>query len=123
MGIGLAHDFLAFFLFRVLIGVIGAAFVITQYHTTQMFSARCVGTANATAAGWGNFGGGVAHLAMPLVFAFFVSTCSLSPQAGWRAAMFVAGLTCLAVGVAYYFLTQDTPRGNFCDLPAQGQAA
>lgn len=118
MGIGLAHDFATFLVFRVLIGVIGASFVITQYHTSQMFSDRCVGTANATTAGWGNFGGGVTHLAMPLVFAFFVSSLGFTPGEGWRASMVVAGITCLAMGVAYYFLTQDTPRGNFRDLRA-----
>ena len=42
---GLAHDFATFLFFRVLIGAIGASFVITQYHTSQMFASRCVGTA------------------------------------------------------------------------------
>ena len=123
MGIGLSHDFATFLLFRVAIGVIGASFVITQYHTTQMFADRCVGTANATTAGWGNFGGGVTHLVMPLVFAFFVSTLGFTPGESWRASMVVAGATCLAVGVAYYFLTQDTPRGNFRALRAAGDPA
>lgn len=123
MGIGFADDFKSFLLFRIAIGVIGAAFVVTQYHTTQMFSDRCVGAANATTAGWGNFGGGVTHLAMPLVFAFFVTTLGLTPGAGWRASMVVAGATCLAMGVVYYFFTQDTPRGNFRDLRRAGQVA
>mgnify|MGYP003340696612 CR=1 FL=1 len=35
----------------VIIGLIGAAFVITQYHTSIMFAPNCVGTANATTAG------------------------------------------------------------------------
>ena len=122
MGIGLAHDFASFLIFRVLIGVIGAAFVVTQYHTTQMFADRCVGAANATTAGWGNFGGGVTHVVMPLVFAFFVSTLGLTPGAGWRASMVIAGAVCLAMGVAYYILTQDTPRGNVRDLRAAGIA-
>lgn len=120
MGIGLSHDFATFLFFRVAIGVIGASFVVTQYHTTQMFADRSVGTANATTAGWGNFGGGATHLVMPLVFAFFVSTVGLTPGASWRASMVVAGATCLAVGVAYYFLTQDTPRGDFRALRAAG---
>src|SRR5262249_29514011 len=68
MGIGLAHSFESFLLFRVLIGAIGASFVITQYHTSVMFAPNCVGTANATAAGWGNLGGGVTQVVMPLVF-------------------------------------------------------
>lgn len=120
MGIGLAHDFATFLLFRVAIGVIGASFVITQYHTTQIFADNCVGAANATTAGWGNFGGGMTHLAMPLVFAFFVSSVGLTPAAGWRASMALAGVVCFLMGIAYYFLTQDTPGGNFRDRKAAG---
>ena len=48
MGIGLSYDYATFLFFRVLIGAIGASFVITQYHTSLMFAPNCVGTANAT---------------------------------------------------------------------------
>ncbi|MGD9856089.1 MAG: MFS transporter [Planctomycetaceae bacterium] len=120
MGIGFAHDYTSFLLFRVAIGMIGASFVITQYHTSVMFAPNCVGTANATTAGWGNLGGGVTQLVMPLVFALFVGTVGLSAGAGWRASMFIAGLMCALTGVAYYFLTQDAPDGNFSELRAQG---
>jgi len=34
--VGLAHDYTTFLLFRLAIGVIGAAFVITQFHTSLM---------------------------------------------------------------------------------------
>ena len=67
MGIGFAHDYETFLWFRVAIGAIGASFVITQYHTTLMFAPNCVGTANATTAGWGNLGGGVTQLVMPML--------------------------------------------------------
>lgn len=120
MAIGLAYDFTTFLLLRIAIGVIGASFVITQYHTSIMFAPNCVGTANATSAGWGNLGGGVTQLVMPLVFALFVGVMGLSAAAGWRAAMFVAGLTCAITGVAYYFLTQDAPDGNFRELRSRG---
>lgn len=120
MGIGLARNFETFLLFRVLIGAIGASFVITQYHTTRMFAANCVGTANATTAGWGNLGGGVTQLVMPLVFALFVSGLGLSEFWGWRAAMLVAGGLCLVTGLAYYRFTQDTPQGNYAQLRAAG---
>ena len=50
MGIGFAHDFQTFLIFRLLIGLIGASFVITQYHTSVMFAPNVVGTANAVTA-------------------------------------------------------------------------
>ncbi|MEW4489907.1 MFS transporter [Thalassoglobus sp. JC818] len=121
MTIGLASDFTSFLLFRVAIGVIGASFVITQYHTSIMFAPNCVGTANATTAGWGNLGGGVTQLVMPLVFAGFVGILGFSEAVSWRASMFVAGVLCALTGVAYYFLTQDTPEGNFAELRAAGK--
>lgn len=121
MAIGLAHDFETFLLFRLLIGCIGASFVITQYHTSIMFAPNCVGTANATSAGWGNLGGGVTQLVMPLLFTLLATGLGLGAYWGWRLAMFFAGLVCLLTGVAYYRLTQDGPRGNFAALRAAGK--
>jgi len=123
MGIGLAHDFATFLAFRVAIGAIGAAFVITQYHTSVMFAPNVIGTANATTAGWGNMGGGVTQMVMPLLAGLFAVTLGLGDYWGWRASMVVAGSVCLLTGVAYYFLTQDTPLGNFADLRAEGRMA
>jgi MFS transporter, NNP family, nitrate/nitrite transporter len=121
MAIGLAHDFTTFLIFRVLIGAIGASFVITQYHTSKMFAANCVGTANATAAGWGNLGGGVTQVAMPLLFAGLIALLGISEAASWRLAMVIVGVLCAITGVAYYFLTQDTPQGNYRELRAEGR--
>ncbi|MAG94759.1 MAG: MFS transporter [Planctomycetaceae bacterium] len=121
MGIAFAQNFETFLLFRVLIGVIGASFVITQYHTSLMFAPNCVGTANATSAGWGVLGGGVTQMMMPLIFAGFVGALGLSNYWGWRAAMVTAGVLCMLTGVAYYLLTQDAPDGNFKDLRAAGK--
>jgi NNP family nitrate/nitrite transporter-like MFS transporter len=121
MGIGLAHDFETFLIFRLLIGCIGASFVITQYHTSVMFAPNCIGTASATSAGWGNLGGGVTQLAMPLVFALFVGGLGFSTALGWRASMVTAGVVCLLTGLAYYRFTQDAPDGNFKQLRAEGK--
>lgn len=123
MGIGLAHDFATFLAFRVAIGIIGASFVITQYHTSVMFAPNCIGTANATTAGWGNMGGGVTQMVMPVVFTLFAATLGFGEFWGWRASMIVAGLVCLVTGIAYCFLTQDTPLGNFAELRAAGVMA
>lgn len=119
MGVGLAYNYFSFLAFRLAIGAIGASFVITSYHTSVMFAPNVVGTANATTAGWGNLGGGVTQFAMPLLFGAFMSFGAGSWWS-WRLAMFVAGLALLLTGIAHYFLTQDTPDGDFKQLRAAG---
>ena len=121
MGIALTHSFATFLLCRILIGGIGAAFVVTQFHTSLMFAPNCVGTANATAAGWGNLGGGVTQLVMPLLMGGLISVIGVSESIGWRLSMVFAGLLCAAAGLAYFFTTQDTPQGNFRQLHADGE--
>jgi len=121
MGIALANNFASFLICRILIGTIGASFVITQFHTSLMFAPNCVGTANAAAAGWGNLGGGVTQLAMPLLMGALVAVLSVSDSLGWRLSMVIAGLACAITGVAYFWLTQDTPQGNFRKLRAEGR--
>ena len=120
MLIGLSHDYTSFLVFRLAIGIIGASFVVTQYHTSVMFAPNVVGTANAAAAGWGNLGGGVTQMTMPLLFAAFLSL-GAGTWWGWRLAMFVPGVAMFLCGIAYYALTQDTPDGDFSELRANGQ--
>jgi len=120
MAIGFANDYTSFMLFRLGIGVIGASFVITQYHTSVMFAPNVVGTANATSAGWGNLGGGVTQMIMPLVFAAFIGL-GYSDFWSWRLSMVVAGAVCFVTGIAYYFFTTDLPDGNFKELRAKGE--
>ncbi|HEY6340497.1 MAG TPA: MFS transporter [Bryobacteraceae bacterium] len=115
MLIGLSHDYATFLAFRLAIGIVGSSFVVTQYHTSVMFAPNVVGTANAAAAGWGNLGGGVTQMTMPLLFAAFVSL-GTGAWWGWRLAMFVPGVAMFFCGIAYYAFTQDTPDGNFPDM-------
>ncbi len=119
MGIGLAQDYETFLLARLAIGAIGAAFVITQYHTSLMFAPNVVGTANATTAGWGNLGGGVTQMVMPLIFAAFLSF-GVSEAVGWRLAMVVPGAMLFVTGIVYFIVTRDTPMGDFRAIRANG---
>lgn len=111
MCIGFSNSYETFLLFRLAIGVIGASFVITQYHTSVMFAPNVVGTANATAAGWGNMGGGATLIVMPLIFAAFVGA-GYASAAAWRYSMVVPGAALFIMGFVYYFFTKDTPSGN-----------
>lgn len=120
MAIGFATGYESFLLFRLAIGVIGASFVITQYHTSVMFAPNVVGAANATAAGWGNLGGGVTQIVMPLLFGAFLHL-GVGAWWGWRLAMVIPGLAMLVMGIVYAKVTTDTPEGNFEDLRSRGQ--
>jgi MFS transporter, NNP family, nitrate/nitrite transporter len=114
IGIAFAETYTAFLFFRLCIGAIGASFVITQFHTTTMFAPNVVGTANATAAGWGNAGGGATQVIMPLVVLALLSL-GVEQHLGWRLAMLVPGTLMLVMAAAYYRYAKDTPLGNLND--------
>lgn len=119
IGVAFAQSYESFLFFRLGIGAAGASFVITQYHTSVMFAPRVVGTANASAAGWGNAGGGAAQALMPLLMSAFVMM-GVSETLGWRAALIVPGVLMILMAGVYYRYTQDCPSGNYADLRAAG---
>jgi NNP family nitrate/nitrite transporter-like MFS transporter len=117
MFIGLANDYTSFLLFRLGIGVIGASFVLTQFHTSVMFAPNIKGTANAVAGGWGNTGGGATQVIMPLIAAGLVGAGLVSKEDSWRYAMILPGVLLLVMARLYWKHTKDTAAGNFSELP------
>lgn len=120
MLVGLADSYETFLLARLAIGAVGAAFVITQYHTAVMFAPNVVGTAQATTAGWGNLGGGTTQIVMPLLFAALVAL-GVEHSLGWRLAMVFPGLILLFMAAMYWRFTRDCPEGDYRDLRAAGR--
>jgi NNP family nitrate/nitrite transporter-like MFS transporter len=118
-GVALSHSYASFLFFRLCIGAVGASFVITQYHTSVMFAPNVVGSANATAAGWGNAGGGVAQGLMPLLLTGLLML-GVSHTMGWRLALLVPGVMMLLMAGLYWRYTQDCPQGNYAELRAAG---
>jgi NNP family nitrate/nitrite transporter-like MFS transporter len=119
--VGLAHNYETFLLFRLAIGVIGASFVVTQYHTSMMFAPNIKGTANAITGGWGNLGGGVTNMVMPLIFACIVGF-GYTAEMAWRYSMIVPGIFMLIIAFLYWKYTKDTPTGNFDEIERQKTA-
>jgi NNP family nitrate/nitrite transporter-like MFS transporter len=115
MCVGLAKDYSSFLLFRLAIGVIGGSFVITQFHTSMMFAPNIKGTANAISGGWGNLGGGITNMVMPLIFATIVGFGYTKAEA-WRYAMIVPGIMLVVMAIVYYKFTKDTPAGNYNEI-------
>lgn len=108
MLVGVSRDYTTLLLFRTAIGIIGASFVITQYHTSVMFAPHLKGRANALTGGWGNLGGGVANMTMPLVFAAIIAMGCTRAEA-WRYAMLLPGVMMWVMAWLYYRYTADGP--------------
>jgi NNP family nitrate/nitrite transporter-like MFS transporter len=121
MCVGLANDYSSFLLFRLAISIIGASFVITQFHTSMMFAANVKGTANAVAGGWGNLGGGITNMVMPLIFALIVGFGYTEHEA-WRYGMIVPGVMMLIMAFVYYKFTKDTPEGNYDEITREAKS-
>ena len=123
-GSSFAHSWETYLFSRLCLGVIGASFVITQYHTTVMFAPKIVGIANATTAGWGNLGGGVTQAVMPMIASAMLALgFANSELSKWRPAMFVPAAIMLVVAALYWKFTTDCPQGNYDDLPTERPAA
>jgi NNP family nitrate/nitrite transporter-like MFS transporter len=117
MLIGLSDSYYTFLFFRLGIGVIGASFVLTQFHTSVMFAPSIKGSANAVAGGFGNTGGGATQILMPLIAAALVGVGFVSKEDSWRYAMIFPGAMLLLMAWLYWKYTKDTPAGNFDELP------
>jgi len=104
---------------RFVIGISLAAFVACQFWSSVMFNVKIVGVANATGGGWGNLGGGVTQLLMPVIFAGIKS--HEEPFTAWRYAFFVPGCMHIVVGFIVLFFTQDLPDGTYSELRSRGE--
>jgi len=106
---------------RMLIGFSLATFVCCQFWCSVLFSPRIVGTANATAGGWGNLGGGVTQLIMPLIYDGI--TKSQPDFIAWRCAFWIPAFAQVCIGLAILIFGQDLPDGNYADLRKAGKKA
>jgi len=118
-GSSFAYSWETYLISRLAIGVIGASFVITQYHTSVMYAPNVIGVANATTAGWGNLGGGVTNAVMPLIASGVLALGLAEANSQWRIAMYVPAFIMLIVAFLYWKYTMDCPKGNYADLPEE----
>ena len=97
---------------RLVLGSIGAGFVIGIRMVAQWFPRNMVGRAEGFYAGWGNFGSAWAAMTLPwLAITFFGEWMGLGDN-GWRWALAFNATICLIYGILYFFLVQDLPGGK-----------
>ncbi len=97
---------------RLILGSIGAGFVIGIRMVAQWFPPAMVGRAEGFYAGWGNFGSAWAAMTLPwIAISFFGEWLGLGDE-GWRWALAFNGAVSLVYGFLYYFLVTDLPAGK-----------
>lgn len=130
-----AQDFNQLVLGRLLMGIVGAGFVIGIRMVAEWFPPKDVGTAEGIYGGWGNFGSAFSAFTMVL----FAALLSFLPGAfnfgepesfkilffpafntdilNWRAAIAGSGIIAAIYGVIYYSSVSDTPPGKVYRRP------
>lgn len=119
VGITFTTNATGFIICRCFIGFGLATFVACQVWCSQMFAKSVVGVANATAAGWGNLGGGVTNLVMPFIFLGFLGSANDDPNLAWRLCYIVPLALHICGGLAV-LTGRDLPDGNYSELETSG---
>ncbi len=106
------NSFLQLLISRLILGSIGAGFVVGIKMVANWFPPKLIGRAEGFYAGWGNFGSAWAAMTMPwIAINLFEDFLNLGEHA-WRYALAVNGLVSLLYGVWYFFLVKDGPTGR-----------
>jgi len=101
-----AEDFTVAAISRLLLGFIGAGFVIGIRMVSEWFPANELGTAEGIYGGWGNFGSAAASLSLPTLALLF------GGEDGWRYAIALTGVLSLIWSIIWYRNVSDTPKGS-----------
>lgn len=107
-----ASSFPALVLSRLLLGVVGAGFVVGIRMVAEWFGREEIGTAEGFYGGWGNFGSAAASLVLP-----GLSVLLAGHAGGWRWGIGLVGVLSALYGVVYLFAVRDTPEGSAYQRP------
>ena len=108
-------------LIRFLISCAGATFVTNQFWRSPMLAPNVVGTANATAVGWGSFGGGVTQIfRMSVIYNPMVEE-GLETNVVWRVSMVVSAVMSVICAVCMKLLCWDMLIGKHYDPAITGK--
>lgn len=102
----LATSFEMLAITRLLLGFVGAGFVVGIRIIAEWFPARETGYAQGLYAGLGNFGSAAAAVTLPTIAFLF------GGAHGWRWAIGATGVVAIVYAVVYYAFVRDTPKGS-----------
>jgi NNP family nitrate/nitrite transporter-like MFS transporter len=110
-----ANDFNTLVISRLLLGIVGAGFVIGIRMVSEWFPPKEIGVAEGIYGGWGNFGSAASAFTLPSI-ALALSFIS-GGEANWRLAIMLTGVAAAIYGVIYFFSVEDTPPGRVYQRP------
>jgi len=103
----LAQTYQQLALMRLLLGFVGAGFVIGIRMIGEWFPARSVGLAQGIYGGWGNFGAAAAAITLPTL-----AVTVIGGDNGWRYSVLLTGVLALCYGIFFYWRARNTPQGS-----------
>ncbi len=110
-----SHDFNQLVISRLLMGIVGAGFVVGIRMVSEWFPPKEIGAAEGIYGGWGNFGAFAAEFALPFIA---LSTAFLGGGGtNWRFAIALTGIISALYGLVYFTQAQDTPTGKVYRKP------
>ncbi|MGV2828797.1 MFS transporter [Myxosarcina sp. GI1(2024)] len=116
-----AQDFSQLVIARLLMGIVGAGFVIGIRMVAEWFPPKEIGLAEGIYGGWGNFGSAFSAFTLATVGAWFsfgaVNPVTNEAVINWRGAIALTGIVAAAYGVFYFFNAEDTPPGKVYKRP------
>ncbi len=92
---------------RLVLGTIGAGFVVGIKMVANWFPPKMIGRAEGFYAGWGNFGSAWAAMTLPWIAVHFFNDYLGLDGDAWRYALAFNGAVSFVYGIMYYFLVKD----------------
>ncbi|WP_290522300.1 NarK family nitrate/nitrite MFS transporter [Alcanivorax sp.] len=101
---------------RLMLGFVGAGFVVGIRLIGEWFPANEVGLAEGVYGGWGNFGSAAAAITLPTVAMLF------GGEDGWRWAIASTGMIAVLYGFFFLWKARNTPKGSSYFKPKRSAA-
>lgn len=105
-----SHNYTELVLSRLMMGIVGAGFVVGIRMVAEWFPPKQIGIAEGIYGGWGNFGAFGAEFALPIVAT--ATAFVAGGHSNWRLSILLTGIIAAVYGLVYYLGVQDTPPGK-----------
>ena len=112
----MANSFEQLAVTRLLLGFVGAGFVVGIRLISEWFPAREVGLAEGVYGGWGNFGAFASYVTLPSLALLF------GGEDGWRWAIASTGALSFLYGLVFLWRARNTPAGASYFKPKKATA-